>query len=360
MGFQILDARDPWGCHKWLEYWNSWEDREVFAHPAYVRLFCRKQDKAMCAAYLSGDTKILFPFILRDLVEEPWVVEAQFRGLHDIITPYGYGGAFRLDGNSEQTSFWSEFGRWAVEQNVVSMFMRMSLFSDQLEPFEGQLRTIGENIVVQLMEPLDIIIAGYKHKVRTNVDKARRNGLYAIVDYNGEFLSSFLEIYYQTMDRNKAKLEYYFPRSFFQEVIDNLPGQYVFFHISDGDEILSTELVLLSAHRAYSYLGGTKAESFPLRPNDLLKHEIIVWGKNRGLRQLVLGGGYAPNDGIYRYKKSFASYGGVDFCVGTKVFSTNLYEALVTSRYSYERKRGSIGMANGYFPEYRAPIRDIL
>ena len=35
---EILDPGDPLDRAAWLELWNSWPDREIMAHPDYVRL----------------------------------------------------------------------------------------------------------------------------------------------------------------------------------------------------------------------------------------------------------------------------------------------------------------------------------
>ena len=106
-----------------------------------------------------------------------------------------------------------------------------------------------------------------------------------------------------------------------------------------------------SANHLYSFLGGTLAEAFAERPNDLLKHEIILWGRQAGKRAFVLGGGFAPDDGIYRYKKSFAPNGSAPFCVGRRIHNAAAYTRLIESR-----RRWQSGWAprNGYFPEYRA------
>lgn len=353
MAFCILDSEHQQDVQKWLRLWTNWGGREVFAHPSYVKLFCRRLDKALCAVYESERGIILFPFILRPLGLEPWAVTAD--GLSDVITPYGYGGAYIACGNAgDHSCFWQEFEGWAKENGVVSLFARLSLFHEQVVLFDGELWNPGDNIVVSLNRALDDIWRGYAHKVRKNVNKALRNGLTVIVDETGRYLDHFLELYYKTMDRNSAQEGYYFPEEFFRELMA-VEGNYSFFHVTDGRQILSTELVLLSAQRAYSFLGGTVKEAFLLRPNDLLKHEIITWAKNKGLKQFVLGGGYTPNDGIYQYKKGFAPDGVMPFSVGSDIFIPRSYQELLDSRRTYERERGRVLKAEGFFPEYRAP-----
>jgi hypothetical protein len=52
--------------------WVAWPEREVFAHPAYWRLFAaRESGRAFCATWDVGDVCILFPFILSSCATSP-------------------------------------------------------------------------------------------------------------------------------------------------------------------------------------------------------------------------------------------------------------------------------------------------
>ena len=88
------------------------------------------------------------------------------------------------------------------------------------------------------------------------------------------------------MDRRSASQEYRFKRTFCEHLMDQLPQCTHFFHVLSEGRVVSTELVLVSAEHAYSFLGGTLAEAFEVRANDLLKHEIIRWAKQAGKKTL--------------------------------------------------------------------------
>ena len=100
------------------------------------------------------------------------------------------------------------------------------------------------------------------------------------MDEEGKHLDDFLRIYYGTMERSDAEQQFYFKKSFFEELMsmDNA----VMFHVRFEDKIISTELVIYGAENCYSYLGGTDSEYFYTRANDFLKFEIIKWAKIRG------------------------------------------------------------------------------
>jgi hypothetical protein len=328
LSFAVVTADDE----RWLVAWEGWPEREVHAHPEYVRLYEEEGAHARCAL-ADG---VLYPFLLREL---PFGAEGA-----DIVTPYGYGGAFRT-GDADPEAFWAAFDAWAAEQGVVSELVRFSLFRDRLLPYPGEREQRLVNVVRDLGPDEDELWMDYEHKVRKNVKKARRSGLRVEIDGTGARLEDYVRLYEHTLDRREAHERYRFPQAFFEQIRDRLPGQFVYAHVLVGERIVSSELALLSATSAYSFLGGTDEVSFALRPNDLLKVELIRWARAAGLRRFVFGGGFQPDDGIFRYKRSFAPRGLVPFEIGTRILRQDAYAELT------ERAGGP--REPGFFPAYR-------
>jgi hypothetical protein len=351
---RFLDSLVPAELAEWFAHWQAWPGREVFAHPAYVRLFARPVDRVVCATLSTAGGGVLFPFLLRPLAAEPWAETDETAW--DLVTPYGYGGAFAWNCTPEESAaFWGQFHAWADANHVAASFARLSLFQEQQLPFAGEIVVDRPNVVRGLELTPDELWHDFEHKVRKNVNCARRSGLTGEIDASGRRIEEFLAIYYSTMERRGAAEGYYFPREFFETLVRELPGQFVFGHAISAGRVVSTELVLVSAKNIYSFLGGTLAEAFAQRPNDLLKLEIILWGRQAGKRAFVLGGGYEEEDGIYRYKKSFAPNGSKPFRVGRRIQDATAYDRLRERRRWWEESRGTAWTPRpGYFPEYRA------
>jgi hypothetical protein len=352
--FRVLDASVPTEREAWIAQWHAWPEREVMAHPDYVALFTATGQRALCATAGTPAGGALFPFILRPLSLEPWATSDETRS--DLTTPYGYGGAFCWgDTTTLSADFWPAFGDWARERGVVNLFARLSLFPEQQIDFDGTVTERQSNVVRTLGLPAEDLWRDYAHKVRKNVSKARRSGLNVEIDEDAARLANFLTIYSATMDRRAARSDYYFSESFFRTLAERLPGQYAFFHVLHQDRIVSTELVLVSATHMYSFLGGTLKDAFDLRPNDLLKHAVIEWGAARGKRAFVLGGGYGADDGIFRYKLSFAPTGAVPFRIGTRIFDASANSELIAARTEWARSLGEDWQVrDDFFPAYRA------
>jgi len=335
-----------------MEAWNAWPSREIWAYPSYAELFGRKCDRVLCALMDAPDGAILFPFILRPLASEPWT--GTDNRDWDVTSPYGYGGPFCW-GTPNAKEFWTSFDNWSKCTGVVCSFIRLSLFPEQMIPFPGHVEEKTPNVVRRLDLDSHDIWMDYKHKVRKNVKKAKRAGLEVEIDFNGVNLNDFISIYYSTLKRRGAPRRYYFSRRFFEDIIKDLYGQFAFFYIVHQKRILSAELVLVSVNYLYSFLGGTLQQAFQFCPNDLLKHEIIEWGRKQGKKAFVLGGGYKGPDGIFRYKLSFAPKGEVPFSVGKKIYNAESY-----NRLEKERSKWKAGQNNDrnqppdFFPVYRS------
>jgi hypothetical protein len=288
--------------------------------------------------------------VLRPLAEEPWAAPGEAR--LDAVSPYGYGGPFAFgEGARDDDAFWQAHASWCRAEGVISTFARLPLFEVQLPRLPAAPEARGPNVVRALGPDLEAIWMDYDRSVRANVKAAERNGVAIEVDRTGARLDEFLAVYEHTMTRRHASDWYFFPRTFFDALVARLAGQYAFVHALHRGRVVSTELILVSREHAYMLLSGTLAESYPLRPNDLLRHRTVAWAAEHGLSAYVLGGGYEPGDGVYRHKRNFAPTGQLPFRVSCLVHDEGAARDLEA-----RRAATAPGWAprEGYFPRYRS------
>ncbi len=354
MRMRVLDAASPGDLAGWIDLWRRWPEREVMAHPEYARLFARPCDRIICVAGEDSGGGILFPLIVRPIAAEPWARAGERR--LDAITPYGYGGPFAWGtGLRADEPFWEAHEAWCRDERIVSTFARLSVFPEQLAPVPGRVEVRAPNVVVPLSGGADAIWRGYETRVRKWVGVAERAGLEVVRDDGGELLDSFVDVYSHTMQRNGADPWYFFPRAFFEAIVERLSGQFSFFHALRQGEVVSSDLVLCSERHVYYFLGGTLENAFPLGPSYLLKHRIASWASAAGKRSYVLGGGYSPNDTLLRYKRGFARAGEVPFRVASMIHDEGAVRELAEARAEHSaRARATWTPRPGYFPPYRA------
>jgi hypothetical protein len=350
----VLDAEVDEERDAWLALWKGWPGREVMAHPEYARLFAGGGVRAVAAVGEERGGTILLPLLLRPVAAEPWAGpdEASW----DATTPYGYGGPFTWgDEGGDGAAFWRAYAAWCAGARVVSTFLRLSLFPGQLAAVPGDVHERGPNVVVPLGAGADAVWEGYDRDVRRNVRKSRSCGVQVEVDVEGRRVGEFHAVYEHTMDRRGADAWYRFPRRFFEDLARNLAGQHAFVHALVDGRVVASELALVSAENVYSFLGGTLQEAFKLFPNEAVRHATAEWAVSQGKRCYVLGGGYAPGDGILRHKKLFAPGGEVPFRVGCLLHDEVAAHRLARRREAAEVARGGGWQPRaGFFPRYRA------
>ncbi|MFO0700481.1 MAG: GNAT family N-acetyltransferase [Nitrospira sp.] len=347
----VLDATIPTERSTWLQIWQRWPNREVWAHPEYVSLFGRPGDRAICVAMEDSCGGVLFPLLLRSLKDEPWAKDGD--RCFDLTSPYGFGGPFCW-GTPDADTFWERFDHWVNALPVVSLFTRLPLFEGQTIPFIGQIIDKGPCVVIPLEGGEESILKNYDKSVREVLRHSQRKGVSVVVDPHGDRLEEFLAVYYSTMERRAASSGYFFPRTLFTALQERLSTHVLFVHALHENHVVSTELQLISQNHTYAFLGGTTEVGLSHRANTALRHATNVWGSEHGKRYMVFGGSHRENDGLLSYKKRFAPQSLKMFKVGTRVFLPDQYRRLIDQRRVWAEGQGQQWVpTEGFFPVYR-------
>lgn len=344
----MLSIITVYETERWDAIVKSFKGYDVNYLSGYAKAFQLHGDgEPLLFYYDDGNTKAMNVVMKRDIaMAEPFKDKLPLGTWFDLSTPYGYGG-FWVEGDRPELVE-EAYNKFCHEEGFVSEFVRFHLFSNYQTFFTGISESYTRNVVRTLELPLDDMLMDFEHKVRKNIKKAYNAGLEVEIDAVGVRLNDFLRIYYGTMERNCAKSTFFFSENFFRE-INKLSDNCLYIHILYEGKVISTELVLYGTENCYSFLGGTDQDYFHLRPNDLLKYEIIKWAKEKGLKRFILGGGYGEDDGIFKYKKSFAPNGLMNFYIGKRIFNEEIYKELVNIR-SHE---SSFDIETQFFPKYR-------
>lgn len=350
MTIEILEITD---INRWKYYFNLFppKQRDIYLSPEY---FLQSYDNGFgistCIILNKDNSLYYFPF-LKVSIKDPNF--SDFSDYFDIQGPYGYNGMISINPTIENTTIFNEvIHDFALESKAITAFLRCNpVFSNHLYYDPKDVLVQSENVILNLSQE-DIYNASYEHSTRKNIKKAKREGLEVKYFQGGDIsedqLNDFINIYYQTMKRNDAESFYYFPNDYFLAFKGILKdSSYFFFAYKDGIPI-STELILLNSYVGYSFLGGTLKEYYPYRPNDYLKHHIIMFLKNYGCAYYCLGGG---PEGVLRFKKTFAKQGIYDFYTYKKIFLLDIYESIINKWESlYPEKVNKYG---SYFQKYR-------
>jgi len=340
MKFEVLSAVNPACRQRWLEFLSSWsENPPPFCFPSYMKLFLEPSSTPHLLTYETDKSKAMLPLVVRRI---PGIDSGV-----DAIGPYGYASAYWQGEVDEQEEFWNLVRSWAIENQIISVVMRLPVIPDSSKVWPFSRHRVKIN-VVRSIDAWEDLWADFDHKVRKNYKKASRLGLTFEMSSQPSKLDAFLEIYEKTMARRAAEGQYTRAQYWFPRVFEELEGQCLIALASVGSRVVSAEAVLHDGLDLYSFLGGTLSDYYQFRPNDFLKCELMRWARGIGFTNYVLGGGYQDGDGIFRYKSSFAPRGEKEFFIGEWIVLESTYQQLV-----HDQQRQKIDSAPRTYPAYR-------
>jgi hypothetical protein len=255
--------------------------------------------------------------------------------LHDVTSPYGYGGPV-----GGVPGFFEGYQGWCAERGIVSTFIRFHpLFENHRDAPQASCvsPTVGWSLEGDLL-------AGMHGKHRNVVRKAQKAGVAVDVTAAPDDLSLFAALYERTMERQGAAGYYFFPPEYWER-LTALGGHLVRFDALCEGEIVASALCLRGERWLHYHLGATADSARDLGASNLLLYTAATWGQEQTLQEFHLGGGAgAKEDSLFTFKQRFSPGGRREFWVGKLVHDEGAYRGLSGSR--------EIDL-DGYFPAYR-------
>ncbi len=322
---------------------------DIYFEEEYAKLYETDKEKVEIFEYESENGKGRNIFLKREI---PLKINNQV--YYDIITPYGYGGPiFKIKEDINKQKFVDEycekFSEYCKKNNIVSEFIRFHPLEKNYENLEKfyQINHISNTIFIDLSSEEEIL-KNMTSKTRNMIRKAIKNDLIFEEDKDQKTLKNFQELYYLTMNKNKADAMYYFDFSYFQNLF-NIKNKVKLFNIKLNDEIIASSTILIGDKWIHYHLSANTELGYKYAANNFLLYNVALWGNKNGFEKFHLGGGYGGNDSpLFKFKKSMNERGILEFCIGKKIYNKEIYNELVRQRNLTEEE----GKCS-YFPLYR-------
>jgi hypothetical protein len=301
--------------------------------------------------YKDGTICALMPFNLRKII-----INDADTGYFDVSSPWGYNGPLfsKQTVKEEEMAFWDAIDTWYGKNKVVSEFLRFNFEKNYLE-YSGTATHTLKNVKGNVTD-FEKVWANLKSNTRNQYRKAEKEGLTFEMHYKSiseEKIAHFYQLYIGTMDRREAIDSFYHSMDYFMDFCANNPNRVAIGLVYQNNIPISCELFLLSEDTMFSFLGGTNAQFFKLRPNEYLKITAMKWAKEFGLHFYMIGGGQSDGDNLYVYKKKYFPYDeDINFFTGRKIVDQDMYKKLVSVNHPNIEALPS-NIAEGYFPKYR-------
>jgi hypothetical protein len=308
---------------------NVLTDKHPYYKVAFLDIFYDGLSNARAFVFYDESQKpiIAMPFYLRP-IEQLIDNEHYF----DVTSTWGYSGPLYNDDLSETMleDFWKDVDKWYKQNKVVTEFIRFNT-NNNTAGYSGALVPIM-NIIKGKLSDAEAIWENYNRKVRKNIRTAEREELYTTIFHENiseQNIDDFYKIFVHTMDRTNATNQYYNSKEKLSQFIRSFPDNAAIVLTYKGEIPVASEMILLSTDSIFSFLGGTLSDYFSMRPNEILKHDVNLWGLSKGFKYFVLGGGLGKEDGIFEYKRAFFPNDTYMFTTGRKIINQNIYDKLL-------------------------------
>jgi hypothetical protein len=332
----------------WQKYLPA--SRSVFGSVGYARA-CEEFRKSSPRLYVVASDKasICYPLLLRSTQDLPFQATTSARW--DSTTP-DFTGPLLVEADTRIVGcFPSLCAALFRSEGIVAEFAHLYPWTSMRAVLDQNACFYNNDIIwVDLTSSVDELWRNQlQHCCRKNITRSVQEGVRVFSGSSDELIREFLRIYSDTMRSRQALTRYYFSYGFFCALRDELPENSRFVFAEYRNQIIAATLYLHDNMDVFSFLGGADNSFQMVRPTNAVIWDTIQWARDAGKKRLILGGGYKPDDGIFRFKATFSRLRQA-FYIYRRVHLEQDYALL--ERQCLEHYR--VGkLAAAYFPSYR-------
>jgi len=309
---EVITNKEEWNSiikenfSKYEDTYFSYEYHEIFANIYNVELegiFWKDENVIIFWTHLIRDVKNIEIF--------------KNFNYFDLTTPYGYGGPLIVERTENREKvhnsiemFFDKYKKFAKQKDYICEFIRFHPFLKNWELLKENVKIqyLNDVVFVDLMKSIEQLWRECRTDRKRNIKKTKNLNCIVNIISNPkkEDLIEFLNLYNLTMDRNKASKKYYFSYNFFDNHFNLLKDNIILANAEYNGEIIGSSIFFYRTNNIHYHLSGSKIIK-NAAPSEFILWEVINWAKEKGLKKLLLGGGNAINDSLFKFKKGFMS-----------------------------------------------------
>lgn len=337
---------------QWDGIVRSFHAYDVYYLSGYVRAFALNGDgEPRLILWQNGEARAIQVVLLRDIsLFAPFCGKIAENTCFDFSTPYGYGGF--LAESCTEADFAAEYTAFCREKGVISEFVRFHPLLGNQNGAQAlyEVTDLGNTVFMDTSSP-ETIWNGMTSKNRNMIRKAQKSGLQVYWRRDPGMIEPFMALYGATMDKDHAADYYYFDRSFYESILNDLKYNALWFCAELSGTLAACAIILFCNGKMHYHLSASKRELQGLAPTNLLLYEAAMWGAENGFSKFHLGGGVgSAHDGLYQFKKAFNRGEDTVFSIGRCIFDEARYQELVALRQGTDP---NFDAGTSFFPAYR-------
>lgn len=337
--FSVIEVDNP----EWSKVISESLNFDFYHTQSYHQL--EKDVRPVLCTFSFGMNFIAMPFLIRNIPNTD---------LFDCTSVYGYCGPVSnvpvqdIDTDTID-NFQNHLNSFFKDNNIISAFSRLHPLIDTEYVFNnfGLVKEINKTIAIDLRIPEDEQRRQYRKSNKSELNQLRRKGFEVFEAVSQDEINTFIQIYYETMDRVGAGKNYYFSHEYFNEFLSN-PCFKSKLLIAKNDNIIVAGAIFTITNKIMQYhLAGTSENYIRDTPMKLILDEARIMGNKMNMDFLHLGGGVggSDEDSLFRFKSGFSDY----YCI-YKIWQ------MIIDEEKYFSLAESVGINDksiNFFPLYR-------
>ena len=318
---------------------NNWDDYkiwynnralclDIYYDPFYLELEeCIIEGKRKVIVVEDGEDFLLYPFL------EQFIPVPSFESYLDAISPYGYSGPYWSYTNSEfKLKSEQIVCDYQKEHKIVNELIRYHFYYNQHATFELGIQNMNNRkvVIINLQDTWDNIWATqFSANNRNFIRKLEKEGYECFETCDLNLYTSFIELYYQTMDNAGAVKYYYFSKEYFEKLATQLGGKVKLFVVMKEGVLYNAALFFITNNIITYHLSARNLLYPKVRGNVYLLGAVIKQFTGGSWKYLNLGGGTNSDDNndLLNFKKNFSKQT-MNFFIGKRIFLPEVYQQL--------------------------------
>lgn len=329
-----------------MKRFNLLED--VYYSKEYVSLYLKKDESVFIFNYTKGNDSFLNISIKRliNKIADKDVHEGYF----DLETAYGYGGYYASTENKYFLfNAFEAYKKKCKDENIIAEFIRFHPYNSiaNKQQFDFDLFALDR-------ETVSINLRLTKQERWSNYSPTTRNLLRRLSDKISIIkirdIDAFMVLYRSTMEKNNADKSYYFPRIYFENLLEL--GNVELFAVFYNNIVINVSFILLGRDIAHYHLSANNNDFLRLNGNYYLLDAVCDYININYpyISEFHLGGGRTNsyNDSLLAFKSKFSKVRN-NFYIAGKIFNRSIYHSYINDFHS----RYPEHVNTKYFLKYR-------
>ena len=330
---------------EWDEALSLFEKYDCYHTYDYNYFSKQESEQPVLILYKNQDSYIAIPFLVRPIPNSDYL---------DATCVWGYGGPIstNIDKSYDLTVFKKELNQVFEDKKIISVFSRLNPFIDNQELIVnniGDVEEVGVIVNIDLTKDLDIQRTQYSKTTKRYVNKY---GKQCTIKYSKkrEDVLLFVDLFYENMDRVKAKDQYYFTPEYFFGLIESqdFETDVLIAVENESNKIISAAMMIKTKDIIQYHMSGTLNDYLKMTPVRLLIDKTRINGTEEGYTYFNLGGGVGGKENpLLQFKSSF-SKDFKTFKVWKYVVNQDIYDQLCKANTKLQTAQDV-----DFFPLYR-------